>query len=54
MMGDEEYAGKAIHRTAAYQENGIFPGDHLILTSETKNRPIDVKQIKGIIRHYLL
>ena len=54
MMGDEEYAGKAIRRTAAYQENGIFPGDQLILTSETKNRPIDVKQIQGIIRYYLL
>lgn len=54
MMGDEEYAGKAIRRTAVYQENGIFLGTHLILTSETKNRPIDVKQIQGIIRYYLL
>ena len=54
MMGDEEYAGKAIRKTASYQENGIFPGDQLILTSETKNIPIDVKQMQGIIRHYLL
>ena len=54
MMGDEEYAGKAIRKTASYQENGIFPGDQLILTSETKNRPIDVRQIQGLIRHYLL
>ena len=54
MMGDEEYAGKAIRKIASYQENGFFPGDHLILTSETKDCPIDVKQIAGIIRHYLM
>ena len=54
MMGDEEYAEKAIRKTAAYQENGIFPGDQLILTSETRSSPIDVRQMMEIIQHYLL
>ena len=54
MMGDEEYAGKAVRKIAAYQDSGFFPGDSLILTSETKDSPIDVKQVTGIIRHYLL
>ena len=54
MMDDENYATKAIRREAAYQRNGFYPGDNLILTSETRKNPIDINQIRGIIKHYLL
>lgn len=52
-MDDENYAGKAIRKVTAYQKNDIFPGDKLLLTSETKSSPLDVEQVAGIIRHYL-
>ena len=53
MMDDENYAEKAIHKTILYEKNGFYPGETLILTSETKNCPIDIEQVIGIIQHFL-
>ena len=54
MMDDPEYAEKAIRKIAAYHQSGFYSGDQLILTSETKLNPINVRQIKGIMEHFFL
>lgn len=53
MMDDPDYAENAIHKIAKYEENGLFLGDRLILTYETRKNPINQKQIKKIVQHYL-
>ena len=53
MMDDETYAENAVQRIHAYEQNGIFSGEKLILTYETKENPVNQKQIKNIIQHYL-
>lgn len=53
MMDDPVYAEKALKKITTYESNGIFPGDRLILTYETKSMPISQKQIQRMIQHYL-
>lgn len=53
MMDDSTYAEKALQKIATYERNGIFPGDKLILTYESKNMPVNQKQIMLIIDQYL-
>lgn len=53
MMDDSIYVEKALRKTATYQKNGIYPGEDLILTSETRNCPLDVEGVIGIIQHFL-
>ena len=52
MMDDPEYAEKAVRKIAAYNLNEIYPGEHLIMTMETKSSSINVRQIKKIIARY--
>ena len=54
MMDNPEYADKAIRKIETYAGCGIFPGDGLILSWETKEYPINLKNIKALIHHYLL
>jgi hypothetical protein len=54
MMDDPGYVENAIRRENCYHLNGFYPGDRLILTSETKASPLNVRQIKEVIEHYLL
>ena len=54
MMDDPEYSQKAIERISQYQKNGIYPGEHLILTYETRNYPLQTRQIDDLITHYLV
>lgn len=37
----------------AYEQNGIFPEEKLLLTYETRMNPINQKVIKNLIEHYL-
>ena len=53
MMDDPEYAEQAVRKTRSYYRSGIFPGDRLIITSETRMNPIDTKELKLIIDRYL-
>lgn len=53
MMDDPVYVEKALQKIAAYEQNGIFPGENLILTYETKQTPINQKLVLLMIRHYL-
>lgn len=52
MMDDPEYAEKAIEKIALYEQNGIFPGENLILTYETKKNPINRKVVQMLIKRY--
>lgn len=53
MMDDPVYAENALKKIVTYENNGIFQGDRLLLTYETKNMPISQKQIQRIIQQYL-
>ena len=53
MMDDPVYAEKAIKKIAAYEKNGIFPGENLILTYETRTSPIEQKVVALLIERYL-
>lgn len=54
MMDDIAYSEKAIQRIASYEQNGIFPGEDLILTYETRRSPLNSKTIMLMMEQYLL
>jgi len=54
MMDNSEYTEKAISKIALYEQNGIFPGDNLILTFETKAKPLNRKLILEVIERYII
>ena len=53
MMDDPIYAEKAIQKIFTYEQNGFFPGESLILTYETRQIPLNQKQILLFINRYL-
>ncbi len=53
MMDDFEYVERALKKIATYEQNGIFPGENLVLTYETRTNPINQKMIMLMIQHYL-
>ena len=53
MMDDVGYSWKTLQKIIAYEKNGIFPGDKLILTHETTKNPLDIRLLDTIIEHYL-
>lgn len=53
MMDDPTYAEAAVKKIATYEQNGIFPGENLILTYETRKNPINQKVVMSLIEHYL-
>ena len=50
MMDEPEYAAKAVRKLAAYESNGYYMGENLIVTMETKEQPLDVRQVKRLIK----
>lgn len=54
MMDDPEYAGKALSKLDYYLLNGYYPGEQLIITSETRNHPINMKTLNLIVDRYYL
>ena len=53
MMDDSEYVDRALKKIATYEQNGIFPGENLVLTYETRTNPINQKMVMLMIQHYL-
>ena len=49
MLDDPQYASKAVQRIEAYEKNKIFPGDRLLLTFETSNRPMNMRLFESMI-----
>lgn len=54
LLDQEDYCEKALSKLAVYSKNGIWPGKNLIVTYETKDYPLDMKQIEGVIEEYLI
>ena len=53
MMDDAEYCEHALDRVDAYERSDIFPGDRLILTHETQQKPMNSNMIEKMIEKYL-
>lgn len=54
MMDEKEYCEKAIKKVESFEKSGIFPGDKLILTYETKEHPLNTVVVEKLIKKYLL
>ena len=53
MMDDPSYTEEALQKLTMYEQNGIFPGEQLIITYETRKNPLSQKQVLNFIEHYL-
>ncbi|MBR5667349.1 MAG: hypothetical protein IKW95_06655 [Lachnospiraceae bacterium] len=53
-MGDELYAGAAIRKIQAYEENGFLAGKNLILTEESSDSPLIPKVVDRWIDRMLV
>ncbi|MGN0514844.1 MAG: hypothetical protein ACI4GD_11230 [Lachnospiraceae bacterium] len=53
MMDNAGYLEKAADKLDFYERNGIIPGKNLILTHETKQRPLNIKVLDYIIDEIL-
>lgn len=51
---DPNYAIRSMRKLRLYQENGFWPGENLILTHETADRPLNIHDIDAVIEHYLI
>ena len=54
MMDDPQYAEIAINKIETYAKNGIFIGDNLIATFESKQKPLNQKMVEMMIKKYFL
>lgn len=52
-MDDPEYVDMALHRIDAYERNNIFLGDKLILSFESMQKPMNIRNIERMLLHYL-
>ena len=49
MLGNEAYAAEFIKRINIYEENGIYPGERLILTFESAGQPLNTRNLQKLI-----
>ena len=54
MLDQPAYIQKTLNCDALFLDAGIIPWINLIVTTETKNSPLDLQWVDTIIRHYLL
>lgn len=54
MEDDPKYAVDNMGKLRAYQKDGLFPGDSLLLTHETMKEPLTIKMVDEIIDRYLV
>ena len=52
-MDDPVYAQNAIRKIYAYEENGIYPGERLILTYETEKTVLNMQIVERLVYKYL-
>ena len=53
MVDSPEYARKMVQKIEAYENNGIFSGERLILTFETQQSVLNTKKIEQLVERYL-
>lgn len=54
MMDDPKYANAQLKKISSYARKGYIPGKNLILTFESKERPLDTFCVDGLIETFLL
>ena len=54
MMDNEQYIKGALKKIEAYEKNDFFPGQELIITSETRAMPFNIRILEKIIHRYFL
>lgn len=52
MMDYPEYSVKAIKKIAKYQENGYWFGDNFLCTFETREEPLDMRNVDKMLKQY--
>lgn len=52
-MDDERYVDMLLWKTQAYEESGYYVGKELFFTSETANRPLNIKLVEEKLRYIL-
>ena len=53
MVDSPEYARNMVHKIEIYENNGIFPGERLILTYETEKSVLSTEKIAQMVERYL-
>lgn len=53
-MDDKKYANNALVKLRYYIEHGIIPGEQLIITYETLEKPLSVETVENVIKEYFL
>ena len=53
-MDDPDYVADNLRKLRIFEQNGIFLGEHLFFTYETKQEPFDDRTLDPLIRRYLL
>lgn len=53
LLDDSEYRSKMMNKIAEYQKSDFLAGKNLIITMESENMPIDVKNINNYINNFL-
>lgn len=54
MMDDPEYSEKAIKKLEDYAKNGIYIGKNLLVTFETRHKPLEMKVVEQMIKEFIL
>lgn len=54
LIDNSAYASNMALKLDEYQKNGFFPGENLIMTFETSERPLDYETVEMLVRKYLL
>ena len=53
-MDDPEYIAETLGKFETYTANGIFPGESLIFTMETQERPLNPATVEALAKKFLL
>ena len=54
MVDEPSYARNMVRKIDAYENNGIFPGERLILTYETEQSILNTGKIEQMVNRYLI
>ena len=53
LMDDADYSCRAVQKLHTYAENGIFPGQNLIISTETVAIPLNTRHLELLINNFL-
>ena len=53
-MDDPNYANDFVRKINTYVENGLMPGEHVFMTFESMEKPLDIGVVKCLINHLIL